>query len=922
MDYYLAEVKQHWKRDPEFVSGAQFYSAWENVQRPLPFTLKENTISIAGQNFKITDDSPKKVACFQWDYTDECMALIIEGDEWVDRILIHLDCGDPLLIKQEPVHLEEMGLSYGERLEIIYDVIAYLKEVNPGIDLLSITKKEFIEGVEGIEKNYDPKTLSVMKRLSKHSIERFIRKAAKDMTNDEMSPQLTLPLNGTYASFDNSSEEGESYFDDAQSEYADIEMEIPARTSWEVTRDLQIQEQALRFALADEQEFILSFADAKIVETSGDKEILFQLEVKKESPLVEGDRLKVLMRGTKEPIASFKVDIFDNTTIYGRMSFFDSAYSEGPFNRIYALPRRSPLKFLAESIENLIKSIEENKADDLLMKITGLVETQFIEGLTENIPAEMDSSQQRAWSCAVNDKNPLTLIQGPPGTGKSKVLVDVVRTLCNRGKRILITAPSNTAVDNICRKLTNIPLLRFGKNENSIASDVAESNWIGNDKNVMRFSDMRKQLKGGAYAGTHIGLLWDEIVQADVSKNGRFDAIIFDEAGMASINEFLLLSCLAKKVVLFGDHKQLPPFPLSQNVREKLNSEVGPFLSSAKIVLDGSALEWLAEARSFPVILLKRSYRCQNPRLLRFSSILFYDAMVSPSETAEYYKLSYAKREEIYPRSTLKLISTSQLPESVRNESLVFEGTKPGIENRTEALLCIHEIYRLIKKYPINEVTLIAPYKRQVKLVRSMLSYKKATECSKEKLNKKIWDNFLKNSISTVDSFQGGESDAVIICYVRSNKSGSIGFVDDANRINVAHTRSRKEMVVIGDIECLKSGADNEIFQRLERTIKRDGEVVMPNTDVFRLLEKNLTRDNANFAEIIVAQKKSIPKEPKKTPAPPREDEDKINNEKIKEPPPIVPMKKDKPPAESLIEDEREEVTNNPLDLLQPDLFN
>ena len=928
LDYYLKEVKQHWARDPEFASSARFYSAWENVQRPLPFKLKENNITLGDQTFTVTDDSPEKVACFQWDYTNECMALIVEGEEWLDRILIQLDNGDPMIIKQDPIHLEEMGLSYGERLEIIYDVIAYLKDVNPGIDILSIKKKEFIQGLEEIAGHYDSKALAVMKRLSKHSIERFIRKASKDMTNDEITPQLTLPLNGTYASTVTSPEDGEIYFDDSPGEQVDIEMIIYARTNWEVIRDLQIQEQALRFALAGEQEFILSFKDAKIVKTSGDRAIVFQMEVDKESPLAEGDSLKVFIRGTKAPIGNFKVDIFDGTTIYGRMIFFNSEFMDAPFYRIYALPRRSPLKFLAESIENMIKSVEENKAGDLLKQITGLVDAPFVEGLRDEVPKELDASQKRAWSCATNEKNPLTLIQGPPGTGKSKVLVDVARTLCKNGKRILITAPSNTAVDNICRKLNDIPLLRFGKNENSIASDVAEASWIGNDKNVMRFSDMRKQLKGGAYAGTHIGLLWDDIVQADVSKNGLFDAIIFDEAGMASINEFLLLSILAKKVILFGDHKQLPPFPLSQTVREKLNEEVGPFLSSAKTVLDGSALEWLAETRAFPVILLKSSYRCQNPRLLRFSSILFYDAMVSPSETAEYYKLSYAKREELYPRSTLKLISTSELPADLKNERLVFEGAKPGIENRTEALLCIHEIYRLIKKYPIREVTLIAPYKRQVKLVRSMLSYKKAAECSKEKLNKKLWDNFLQHSISTVDSFQGGESDAVIICYVRSNKEGGIGFVDDANRINVAHTRSRKEMVVIGDIECLKNGADNEIFKRLERTIKRDGKIEQPESKHIRAIDKYVTIDNDYFQEIeLPALKSTIPKpittlatsaQHKTTAEPPTHVSNIATDSEV--PPPTETIH---PNNENLIENtrENEKVANPPLDLLQPDLF-
>jgi hypothetical protein len=899
IEYYLSEVKEHWDKNPDFASGPHFYAAWESVQRPRPFTIDSSKVVIAGRTFNLTDDSPGKVACFSWDKTEECAGLIIEGKEWIEKIIISIEDAEPFFFKLDPIYLEQMGLSYGERLEIIYDIIAYLKKNSPGIDLLNLKKRDFLDALDGVAHNYPPAALNVMKKLSKHSIERFIRKASEDMTNDDLSAQLTLPLDGTYAAH-TESEEGESDFDD-HSGSVDIEMTIPSRTDWNVIRDLTIQYEALKLALEEEQSFVLSFADASVVETKGDKEVLFKLKVQKESPLQEGDTLKIFDRGNNQPVATFRIDLFDGDTIYGRVWFFESSYINGPFNRLYALPRKSPRKFLAESIEQIIKSIENNRVPDLMMKVTGLIETPFTESINNNAPDEMDESQRRAWSCAVNPKNPVTLIQGPPGTGKSKVLVDAVRELCREGKRILVTAPSNTAVDNICRKLKDLPILRFGKQEKSIASDVAASNWIGEEKAVMRFSDMRKEMKCSIFAGTHIGLLWDDIIQGDIEKNGPFDVIIFDEAGMASINEFLLLAMLAERAVLFGDHKQLPPFPLSETVKEKLYNTQGPFTSGSEILINGSSLEWLAESRGFPVILLKRSYRCQNPRLLRFSSILFYDALVSPSEDAEYFKLSFSEREKIYPQSTLKLLSTSKLPVKIKEESLIFEGTKPGIENITEAILCVNEIYRLLQKFSIMEVTLIAPYRRQVKLIRSMLSIKKALLCSREKFNTKNWNYFLENRISTVDSFQGGESDAVIICYVRSNNTGRIGFVDDANRINVAHTRCRKEMIVVGDIECLKSGAGNEIFKRLERTIYRDGTIIEPDEKAFRKIKENIESDSTLPLNDETPTRAPIPKE---------------KTEKTKE--------IEKPLQESTPTETPPENTGNEdlfSDLLQPDLF-
>jgi len=336
IDYYLAEVKQHWNDNPDFVSGPHFYAAWENVQRPRPFPIEGKVIVIAGRKFELTDDSDKKTASFSWDRTEECAGLIIEGKEWIEKIIISIEDGEPFFFKQDPIYLEQMGLSYGERLEIIYDIIAYLKKNRQGIDLLHLKKKDFLEALDGVAHNYEPTALNVMKKLSKHSIERFIRKASDDMTNDELSPQLTLPLDGTYASH-LEKEESESDFDDHNGT-VDIEMTIPSRTDWTVIRDLTIQQEALKISLEEEQSFILSFAESEVVKTEGEREVLFKLTVKKEIPLQEGDTLKVYDRGNNQPVATFRVDLFDGNIIYGRVRFFDSSYIDGPFNRLYALP--------------------------------------------------------------------------------------------------------------------------------------------------------------------------------------------------------------------------------------------------------------------------------------------------------------------------------------------------------------------------------------------------------------------------------------------------------------------------------------------------------------------------------------------------------------------------------------------------------
>ncbi|MCK5844409.1 MAG: hypothetical protein KAG97_06855, partial [Victivallales bacterium] len=290
----------------------------------------------------------------------------------------------------------------------------------------------------------------------------------------------------------------------------------------------------------------------------------------------------------------------------------------------------------------------------------------------------------------------------------------------------------------------------------------------------MRFTDMRRETGGGVYAGTHVGLLWNQIIIEDMKKNGPCDAIVFDEAGMAPISELLLLSTLAKRVVLCGDHKQLPPFPLPREVKERLDLELGPFAPGTRTLINGGALEWLADERKIPVVMLENSYRCQNPRLLRFASILFYDAVVAPSSEAEYYQLSQDERLAKYPPATLTLISTSRLPDKIRSEQLVFDGAKPGIDNEAEAVISVKIIYELFKRHHPKEITMIAPYKRQVKLIKDMLCYEKAAAVSPTELTEKAWRLFINTRIATVDSFQGGESDAVVISYVRSNSTGNI----------------------------------------------------------------------------------------------------------------------------------------------------
>ncbi len=229
--------------------------------------------------------------------------------------------------------------------------------------------------------------------------------------------------------------------------------------------------------------------------------------------------------------------------------------------------------------------------------------------------------------------------------------------------------------------------------------------------------------------------------------------------------------------------------------------------------------------RKFPVYVLNLSYRCRNPRLLRFASTMFYNAELLPNPDADYYKLPPGEREQQFPKSTLRFISTSHLPLKKRSERFVYENGRPGIWNPGEVRLAAETFRSMLTRYELEDITVISPYRRQIVLLRKTFSDLFASRFATDR-----WNHFLLKNIATVDSFQGGESEAVIISYVRSSERHGIGFTDNANRINVAYTRCRSELVIIGDLDCLKNRGKNQLFAKLERAVERDGEIVFPET--------------------------------------------------------------------------------------------
>jgi hypothetical protein len=821
IEFYYQEGKKIWTEFSQKVISKSFFELWEQVQKPLPFLIspQQHHLSVVHQIITLPNRDVNITGYYCWDESNDCAALFVETSEWYQEWLLTFCDGDPLIYEQPMVHSGAVEISRGEKMEIIYDLIVYLKRQNPNVNLLSLSRKEMTPALDSITENYPPMVMNLIKRLPAESIKKLFKHAVEDMAADEISNQLELPLDGNYAA--NTGTASEPLF---------IARAAPTivhgDTKWTIAAKLNFIAEGYRLMAELENKLSLPLNKAEIIACDGKNTITLKVQLDDEYQIAQGDILRVFLTDNKTLFGTFKVDIFDGMTIYGRLQVDLLESIEKLLPLLFLQLPQGTAGFIHEEVNKIVAAIDNEDffKETALQYLLGLSSFQFLPG-TVNYALKIDDSQKYACAAAFLPSNPIVLIQGPPGTGKTFLLEQIAREFCRQGLRILITAPSNTAIDNICRRITDLPLLRFGKFEQSIAPDVAKNYWISNPLNVDRFVKLRNQLKsGGIYAGTHLGLLRDDIINDDIILNGTYDVIIFDEAGMANVAEFMLCAKCGKRLIALGDHRQLPPFPMPHYVAKQLYSSLEAIPKNFKICIDGSVMEWLADFRHIPVIMLKYSYRCQNPRLLRFASTLFYDAGIRTSDNAEYYKLGYQERLHRFPASSLCFYSTSRLPLTLRGEKLFFEGQKPGLANSTEAKVCAEIFYQAIKKYPIEEICIIAPYRKQVKMIRQELSLKMANQLiGEEYISEERWQEFLSSRVATVDSFQGGESDLVIISYVRSNENDGIGFIGNHNRINVAHTRCRRELHIVGDMECLKRQADSNIFTRMEKAFKRDG---------------------------------------------------------------------------------------------------
>lgn len=472
---------------------------------------------------------------------------------------------------------------------------------------------------------------------------------------------------------------------------------------------------------------------------------------------------------------------------------------------------------MQKALKLAAKLIDDNKDGHLTRVLTGQSAPAFIPE-TIHYPLQGLNDSQRQAVQKIIEAQELAIVHGPPGTGKTTTLVQAIKTLIKQNKQqILVVAPSNTAVDLLSEKLNNegLNVLRIGNparvSEKLMAltldSRISAHNDMKEIKKLKKQAseyknmahkykrnfgkaerDQRKALFDAAHQlikevdKTEQFIAEDLIGKAQIItatlvganhytiRDLKFHTVVIDEAGQALEPACWIPISKAKKVILAGDHLQLPPTIKSQQ--------------AAKDGLSTTLLEKCAALYPEAVVLLEEQYR-MNEAIMDFSSKEFYDNRLKANE-------SVANRLLFPGDIPLSFVDTAGCGFDEKQE-----GTSTA--NPEEAAFLFKHLHKLVgelKEHYSAEnfptIAVISPYKEQIRILNQLLSDSPELMVYADKI-----------AVNTIDSFQGQERDVVYISLTRSNTEGEIGFLNDIRRMNVAMTRARKKLVMIGDSSTL-----------------------------------------------------------------------------------------------------------------------
>ena len=428
----------------------------------------------------------------------------------------------------------------------------------------------------------------------------------------------------------------------------------------------------------------------------------------------------------------------------------------------------------------------------------------------------LNQTQEDAVNMVLRAKD-VAIVHGPPGTGKTTTLVEAIRETLMRESQVLVCAQSNMAVDWISEKLVDrgINVLRIGnptRVNDKMLSFTYERRFEAHPdyphlwairkairelrahrkRGDEKFHQKLESLKGRA-TELEIRINNDLFGEARVIActlvgaanrlldGQKYGTLFIDEAAQALEAACWIPIRRVSRVILAGDHCQLPPTVKS--------------IAALKAGLGKTLMERIVEMKPEVVTLLKMQYR-MNDDIMRFSSNYFYDGQVESAPNVKYrgiLDLDVAM-EWVNPSENSESLESSE--ESFKE---TFIGESFGRINKDEAELTLNTLQqyfeRIGKQRLLDEridVGIISPYRAQVQYLRRLL------------MKREFFKPFRRQiSINTVDGFQGQERDIIVLSMVRSNDDGQIGFLRDLRRMNVAITRARMKVIILGDVATL-----------------------------------------------------------------------------------------------------------------------
>ena len=473
--------------------------------------------------------------------------------------------------------------------------------------------------------------------------------------------------------------------------------------------------------------------------------------------------------------------------------------------------------------------------------------TPYIDYIDKNLNASQKIAIENALSC-----ENFFLIHGPFGTGKTRTLVELISQETRQNHKVLATAESNAAIDNILERLMNnkkLNLTRLGHpqrvSKNNIAYSLAykvEKHELNKrikkihkkiDKLIEKRSSFTKPSpqyrrgygdydilynaskgKGGRGISpekmksmaqwieynqeidelhSNIKRIENKMIRNIIEESDvilatnssaalesiartKFDVAIIDEASQATIPSSLIPIAKAHRFILAGDHKQLPPTIISKRAGE----------------LENTLFEALIRKYPHKSQLLNVQYR-MNKLLMKFPNSEFYNNSLKSDSSVDKINISDIIDSK-YEEEALLFINTSNIENNKENH---LKDSK-SIINKLEAEIAVSvaDDY-LTAGISDEDIGIISPYADQVKLIQEKTSVE----------------------VKTVDGFQGREKEIIIISTVRSNDNGNIGFLSDLRRLNVAITRAKRKLIIIGNEDTLKS---NPTYSRLIEFVENE----------------------------------------------------------------------------------------------------